>query len=250
MPDTLALPAGDLARDLAVAEIRSTIVDDADAAAAQAVLAVGDRAELRRGRAAPGQWRGGHRRGGDAGRPALERGERREHQGRDRSLPGPGADRPARRPGSRRRARVWMPRPSATPPPNRRSRPRSTTPSAAASACPPACCSAAWCGTASVLWTLASGDPGQEIEEAEGKLAARLHRTFKVKVGAQDPAADLARLRRAGRRAGRPGGADRRRQPGLGRDHHLALPARCWPISASGWWSSRCQPGTSPAWPG
>lgn len=47
-----------------------------------------------------------------------------------------------------------------------------------------------------VLWTLASGDPGQEIEEAEGKLAARLHRTFKVKVGAQDPAADLARLRR------------------------------------------------------
>lgn len=47
-----------------------------------------------------------------------------------------------------------------------------------------------------VLWTLASGDPGQEIEEAEGKLAARLHRSFKVKIGAQDPAADLARLRR------------------------------------------------------
>jgi muconate cycloisomerase len=47
-----------------------------------------------------------------------------------------------------------------------------------------------------VLWTLASGDPGQEIEEAEGKLEARLHRTFKVKIGAQDPAADLARLRR------------------------------------------------------
>jgi muconate cycloisomerase len=47
-----------------------------------------------------------------------------------------------------------------------------------------------------VLWTLASGDPGQEIEEAEGKLSARLHRTFKVKIGAQDPAADLARLRR------------------------------------------------------
>jgi muconate cycloisomerase len=47
-----------------------------------------------------------------------------------------------------------------------------------------------------VLWTLASGDPGQEIEEAEGKLAARLHRTFKIKIGAQDPAADLARLRR------------------------------------------------------
>jgi muconate cycloisomerase len=47
-----------------------------------------------------------------------------------------------------------------------------------------------------VLWTLASGDPGQEIEEAEAKLAARLHDTFKVKIGAQEPQADLARLRR------------------------------------------------------
>jgi muconate cycloisomerase len=47
-----------------------------------------------------------------------------------------------------------------------------------------------------VLWTLASGDPAQEIEEAEGKLAARLQRTFKVKIGAQAPEADLARLRR------------------------------------------------------
>ena len=47
-----------------------------------------------------------------------------------------------------------------------------------------------------VLWTLASGDPGQEIEEAEKKLAARLHDTFKVKIGAQSPEADLARMRR------------------------------------------------------
>jgi len=47
-----------------------------------------------------------------------------------------------------------------------------------------------------VLWTLASGDPSQEIEEAEGKLAARLHRTFKVKISAQSPEADMARLRR------------------------------------------------------
>jgi muconate cycloisomerase len=47
-----------------------------------------------------------------------------------------------------------------------------------------------------VLWTLASGDPVQEIEEAERKLAARLHDTFKVKIGAQAPEADLARLRR------------------------------------------------------
>ena len=47
-----------------------------------------------------------------------------------------------------------------------------------------------------VLWTLASGDAGQEIEEAEGKLAARLHRTFKIKIGAQAPQADMTRLRR------------------------------------------------------
>ncbi len=45
-----------------------------------------------------------------------------------------------------------------------------------------------------VLWTLASGDPAQEIEEAERKLAARLHRTFKVKIGAQSPEADMARM--------------------------------------------------------
>ena len=47
-----------------------------------------------------------------------------------------------------------------------------------------------------VLWTLASGDPAQEIEEAEKKIAARLHNTFKVKIGAQSPEADMARLRR------------------------------------------------------
>jgi muconate cycloisomerase len=47
-----------------------------------------------------------------------------------------------------------------------------------------------------VLWTLASGDPAQEIEEAEQKLAARLHDTFKVKIGAQSPETDIARLRR------------------------------------------------------
>ncbi|MBA4458059.1 mandelate racemase, partial [Cylindrospermopsis raciborskii CS-506_B] len=47
-----------------------------------------------------------------------------------------------------------------------------------------------------VLWTLASGDPAQEIEEAEAKVAARLHDTFKVKIGAQSPEADMARMRR------------------------------------------------------
>jgi muconate cycloisomerase len=46
-----------------------------------------------------------------------------------------------------------------------------------------------------VLWTLASGDPAQEIDEAEAKLAARLHATFKVKIGALAPEADLARMR-------------------------------------------------------
>jgi muconate cycloisomerase len=47
-----------------------------------------------------------------------------------------------------------------------------------------------------VLWTLASGDPAQEIEEAERKIAARLHNTFKVKIGAQSPEADMTRMRR------------------------------------------------------
>ena len=47
-----------------------------------------------------------------------------------------------------------------------------------------------------VLWTLASGDPAQEIAEAEAKLAARLHQTFKVKIGAQAPEADMARMKR------------------------------------------------------
>ncbi len=46
-----------------------------------------------------------------------------------------------------------------------------------------------------VLWTLASGDPVQEAEEAGRKLEARLHRTFKVKIGALEPAADMARMR-------------------------------------------------------
>jgi muconate cycloisomerase len=47
-----------------------------------------------------------------------------------------------------------------------------------------------------VLWTLASGDPGQEIDEAERKLAGRLHNVFKVKIGALPPEADMARLGR------------------------------------------------------
>ena len=50
-----------------------------------------------------------------------------------------------------------------------------------------------------VLWTLASGDPEQEIEEAESKLEARLHRTFKVKIGANAPDADMDRMRKLAR---------------------------------------------------
>jgi len=46
-----------------------------------------------------------------------------------------------------------------------------------------------------VLWTLAPGDPVQEVEEAGRKLEARLHRMFKVKIGALEPAADMARMR-------------------------------------------------------
>lgn len=45
-----------------------------------------------------------------------------------------------------------------------------------------------------VLWTLASGDPVQEIDEANRKLERRLHNRFKVKIGAQTPEQDLVRL--------------------------------------------------------
>lgn len=45
-----------------------------------------------------------------------------------------------------------------------------------------------------VWWTLASGDPLQEVEEAEEKLAAGLHNSFKVKIGAQPAGADMRRL--------------------------------------------------------
>lgn len=47
-----------------------------------------------------------------------------------------------------------------------------------------------------VLWTLASGDPEQEVAEAETKLAERKHNIFKVKIGAKPAAEDMARLRR------------------------------------------------------
>lgn len=46
------------------------------------------------------------------------------------------------------------------------------------------------------IWALASGDPGQEIEEAQAKLAAREFGRFKVKIGFAPPAQDMARLQR------------------------------------------------------
>ncbi len=98
-----------------------------------------------------------------------------------------------------------------------------------------------------VLWTLASGDPDQEIAEAEGKLAARLHRTFKIKIGAQSPEADLARLTRLAKAL-----ADRATlivDANQAWDETTAR--RCLPvspISASPSSSSRCRPGTSPGW--
>jgi muconate cycloisomerase len=46
-----------------------------------------------------------------------------------------------------------------------------------------------------VLWTLASGDPEQEVAEAEQKLALRQHNIFKVKLGAAEPDADMRRMK-------------------------------------------------------
>lgn len=45
-----------------------------------------------------------------------------------------------------------------------------------------------------VLWALASGDSGQELEEAREKLKRREHRDFKIKLGFHAPADDLKRL--------------------------------------------------------
>lgn len=46
-----------------------------------------------------------------------------------------------------------------------------------------------------VAWTLASGDTARDIEEAERLLELRRHRAFKLKLGARDPAHDLAHAR-------------------------------------------------------
>lgn len=45
-----------------------------------------------------------------------------------------------------------------------------------------------------VAWTLASGDTGRDIEEAEEMLELRRHRIFKLKIGAGDRRADVAHV--------------------------------------------------------
>ncbi|OWJ64494.1 muconate/chloromuconate family cycloisomerase [Inquilinus limosus] len=196
MPDTLALPAGDLARDLAVAEIRSTIVDvptrrrhklSSLSVTAQSYVVV----ELRLANGAEGIGEAATLGGPRWSEESVESIKAAIDRYLAPALIGQPADR-FEAAGARMDAAAK----------------RNT---AAKSAIETALYDAVGrtLGVPAalllggvvrdrfpVLWTLASGDPGQEIEEAEGKLAARLHRTFKVKIGAQDPAADLARLRR------------------------------------------------------
>jgi muconate cycloisomerase len=45
-----------------------------------------------------------------------------------------------------------------------------------------------------VAWTLASGDTATDIAEAEQRLAAQRHRVFKLKIGAREPARDIAHV--------------------------------------------------------
>lgn len=45
-----------------------------------------------------------------------------------------------------------------------------------------------------VIWALASGDSGQELEEAQEKIRSREHRDFKIKLGFHPPAEDLRRI--------------------------------------------------------
>lgn len=45
-----------------------------------------------------------------------------------------------------------------------------------------------------VAWTLASGDTGRDIAEAEAMLEARRHNIFKLKIGANSVAADVAHV--------------------------------------------------------
>jgi muconate cycloisomerase len=49
--------------------------------------------------------------------------------------------------------------------------------------------------TLPVLWTLASGDAGRDVDEALALIEARRHRVFKLKIGSRDLAADIAHVR-------------------------------------------------------
>src|SRR3546814_15250827 len=56
-----------------------------------------------------------------------------------------------------------------------------------------------------VAWTLASGDTGRDIEEAEQMLAERRHQIFKLKIGrrgVQQDVAHVAAIRSEERRVG------------------------------------------------
>ena len=46
-----------------------------------------------------------------------------------------------------------------------------------------------------VIWALASGDAGQELEEAREKLRLRQHKDFKIKLGFNTPEVDIKRLK-------------------------------------------------------
>ncbi len=116
--------------------------------------------------------------------------------------------------------------------------------------------------------------PGAGDRGGRRKLAARLHRTFKVKIGALEPAADMARMRHLAQALERPGassssmptrpGTKRSSDPlpaatgrdgrapggatGAGLEHRRDGPAaarpgplRCWPMNA-------CSPRTT-CWP-
>ena len=48
----------------------------------------------------------------------------------------------------------------------------------------------------STIWALASGDAGQETEEALAKISERTFKRFKIKLGFADPETDVARLTR------------------------------------------------------
>jgi muconate cycloisomerase len=45
-----------------------------------------------------------------------------------------------------------------------------------------------------LAWTLASGEVAVDVEEAQRMLAERRHRIFKIKIGAREPAADVAHV--------------------------------------------------------